>query len=168
MRRLTLNLGLRWEYNSPATDVQGLWRSAEWRNGLNSPPEYVPAQIRTMYKFYNPQKTQFMPRIGLAYRFTDDWVIRSGFGIYYNVHQLNNYSILNLNPPLSGSSNFANTISNGVLVPGSPVYNFTNPFGTPSPTSLTNANVLNTDNFQPYVAQWSFDIQRRLPWRYDV
>jgi hypothetical protein len=30
---------------------------------------------------------------------------------------------------------------------------------------LTNANVLNTDNFQPYVSQWSFDLQRRLPWR---
>ena len=105
-----------------------------------------------------------MPRIGLAYRLTDDWVIRSAFGIYYNVHQLNNYSILNLNPPLSGSSNFANTISNGVFVPGSTVYNFTNPFGTPSPTSLTNANVLTLDNFQPYVSQWSFDIQRRLPW----
>ena len=23
---------------------------------------------------------------------------------------------------------------------------------------------MNTDNFQPYVAQWSFDVQRRLPW----
>ena len=35
LRRLTLNLGFRWEYNSPATDVDGLWRSAEWRNGRN-------------------------------------------------------------------------------------------------------------------------------------
>lgn len=164
LRRLTLNLGLRWEYNSPATDVRGLWRSAEWRNGRNSPPEYVPADIRTVYQFYKPSKKQFMPRIGLAYRLTDDWVVRSAFGIYYNVHQLNNYSILNLNPPLSGSSNFANNISNSAFFPGSTVYNFTNPFGTPSPTSLTNANVLTLDNFQPYVSQWSFDIQRRLPW----
>lgn len=164
LRRLTLNLGLRWEYNTSATDVRGLWRSAEWRNGLNNPPEYVPAQIRTVYQFYKPQKDMFMPRLGLAYRLTDAWVVRAGFGIYYNVHQLNNYTILNLNPPLSGSTAFANTISNGVIVPGSTLYNFTNPFGTPSPTSLTNANVLNTDNFQPYVTQWSFDVQRRLPW----
>lgn len=164
LRRLTLNLGLRWEYNSAATDVRGLWRSAEWRNGRNNPPEFVPGDIRTVYQFYKPSKKQFMPRIGLAYRLTNDWVVRSAFGIYYNVHQLNNYSILNLNPPLSGSSNFANTILNGVFVPGATVYNFTNPFGTPSRTSLTNANVLTQDNFQPYVAQWSFDIQRRLPW----
>ncbi len=164
LRRLTLNLGLRWEYNSPATDVDGLWRSAEWRNGRTNSPQFVPDQIRTVYQFYNPSKKQFMPRIGLAYRLTDDWVIRSAFGIYYNVHQLNNYSILNLNPPLSGSINFANNISNGVFFPGSTVYNFTNPFGTPSATSLTNANVLTQDNFQPYVAQWSFDVQRKLPW----
>lgn len=163
-RRLTLNLGLRYEYNTAATDVQGLWRSSEWRNGLNNPPRFVPDQIRTVYQFYDPQKTQFMPRIGLAYRLTDDWVIRSGFGIYYNVHQLNNYSVLNLNPPLSGSSAFANTILNGALVPGTPVYGFTSPFGAPSATSLANVNALTRENYQPYVAQWSFDIQRRLPW----
>jgi hypothetical protein len=164
LRRLTLNLGIRWEYNSPATDVQGLWRSAEWRNGRGNPPQFVPDDIRTVYQFYKPSKKQFMPRVGLAYRLTDDWVVRSAFGIYYNVHQLNNYSILNLNPPLSGSSNFANNPVNGVFQPGTTVYNFTNPFGTPSRTSLTNANVLTLDNYQPYVSQWSFDVQRRLPW----
>ncbi len=165
VRRLTLNLGLRWEYNSPATDIRGLWRSAEWRQGLNNPPEFVPAQIRTVYQFYKPEKTQFMPRLGLAWRITEDWVLRSGFGIFYNVHQLNNYTILNLNPPLSGSSQFSNTARNGVLVPGTTVFSFSNPFGAVNPASPTNANVLNTDNFQPYVTQWSLDIQRRLPWR---
>lgn len=165
LRRLTVNLGLRWEYNGPAKDIQGLWRSAEWRNGLNNPLEYVPTQIRTVYDFYEPSKKQFMPRLGLAYRFTDDWVLRAGFGTYYNVHQLNNYSILNLNPPLSGSTAFANSVRNGAIDTASPVYSFTNPFGAVNNASLTNANVLNTDNFQPYVTQWSFDIQRRLPWQ---
>jgi hypothetical protein len=159
-RKLTLNLGLRWEYNSAATDIRGLWRSAELRGGQF---EFVPAQIRTVYQFYKPQRDMFMPRLGIAYRLSDNWVIRSGYGIYYNIHQLNNYTILNLNPPLSGSSNFANNVRNGALIPGSPVYNFTNPFGAANPTSAISANVLNTDNFQPYVNQWSFDIQRRLP-----
>lgn len=163
-RKLTINLGLRWEYNTAATDVQGLWRSLEWRNGLNSPPEFVPAKIRTPYNFYNPQKGMFMPRIGLAYRLTDDWVIRAGSGIYYNVHQLNNYTILNLNPPLSGSTNFANSIANGALInPAAGFFGFNNPFGARNPSSAISANALNTDNFQPVVYQWSFDVQRRLP-----
>jgi hypothetical protein len=163
LRRLTLNLGLRWEYNTAATDVRGLWRSAEWRNGLNNPLEFVPAEIRTVYQFYEPQKTQFMPRIGLAYRFTDDWVFRSGFGIYYNVHQLNNYTILNLNPPLSGSSLFANTIRNGVLVPGAPAYSFTNPFGTPNPASPTNSIRSATSETRRHISttQWSGTIRIR-------
>ena len=162
-KKLTLNLGLRWEYSTAAKDVRGLWRSAIWPNGLNKPLQFIPDQIRTVAEFYEPSKKQFMPRVGLAYRLTDSWVIRSGFGIYYNIHQLNNYTILNLNPPLSGSANFANNIANNALIPGSSVYSFANPFGATNPRSLVNANVLNTDNFQPYVAQWSFDIQRKLP-----
>ncbi len=162
-KKLTLNLGVRHEYNTAAKDVRGLWRSLEWRNGLNSPPEFFPAKIRDVYDFYKPQKNMFMPRIGLAYRPSESWVVRIGSGIYYNVHQLNNYTILNLNPPLSGSSNFSNDSRNNGLVNPASIFNFANPFGTVNPASAVSANVLNTDNFQPQVIQWSFDIQRRLP-----
>jgi len=161
-RKLTLNLGVRYEYNTAATDVQGLWRSAELRNGGWV---FVPPQIRTVYDFYSPQKNLIMPRIGLAYRANDKTVIRAGFGIFYNVHQLNNYSILNLNPPLSGSSSFTNNSTNQALTNPSNPYTFENPFGVVNPATIgTSANILNTDNFQPQVNQWSFDIQRQLPW----
>lgn len=162
-RKLTMNIGLRWEYNSPAIDVQGLWRSLEYTNGLNNSPSFVPDNIRTKYQFYEPQRTLVMPRLGLAYRPTERWVVRAGYGIYYNVHQLNNYTILNLNPPLSGSADFFNDARNNALVNPANPFTFTNPFGAVNPASPTNANVLNTDNFQPQVNQWSFDIQRRLP-----
>ncbi len=163
-RKLTLNLGLRYEYNSTATDVQGLWRSLSFRQAVNGIPVLVP-NIRTPYAFYEPQKTLFMPRVGFAYRATERWVVRGGYGIYFNVHQLNNYTILNLNPPLSGSSQFANVAVNGVLAAGRTPFTFANPFGAVNPTSPTNANALNPDNFQPRVDQWSFDLQRQLPWR---
>ncbi len=162
-RKLTLNLGLRWEYNTSAVDVDGLWRSLDFRHQVNGLPVLLPA-IRTQnYQFYTPEKKLFMPRVGFAYRATDKWVIRGGGGIYYNVHQLNNYTILNLNPPLSGSSAFVNTPVNGVLKPGTPVYSYQNPFGALSSTSTINANTLNPDNWEPRIMQWSFDIQRRLP-----
>lgn len=160
-RKLTVNIGVRYEYNSMARDVRGLWRSAEIKNGTYT---YVPGDIRTQYDFYTPQKDMFMPRIGLAYRASDAWVIRAGYGIYYNVHQLNNYTILNLNPPLSGSANFVNGASNFRLVNTTNPLTFANPFGVINRSSPVSANVLNKDNFQPMVNQWSFDIQRRLPW----
>src|SRR5215471_14473152 len=105
-QRLTVNVGVRYEYNSVATDVKGLWRSLDFKQEVNGIPTLVP-NIRTPYHFYDPEKRMFMPRIGLAYRLSEKTVVRTGYGIYYNVHQLNNYTILNLNPPLSGSAAFS-------------------------------------------------------------
>ena len=161
-RKLTINLGLRWEYNSSAVDITGLWRSLSFKDAVNGIPLLEPA-IRTPASFYDPEKKLFMPRIGIAYRATEKWVIRSGFGIYYNVHQLNNYTILNLNPPLSGSSAFAQTATNGMLSNTTNPLTYANPFGAVDNTRATNANALNPDNFEPRTTQWSFDIQRQLP-----
>jgi len=162
-QRLTVNLGLRYEYNTVATDVKGLWRSLDFTKEVNGIPTLVP-NIRTPYHFYDPEKKMFQPRIGLAYRLSEKTVIRTGYGIYYNVHQLNNYTILNLNPPLSGSAAFSNTASNGVITDANPITS-QNPFGALSPTSLINANTLNRHDYEPRLHQWSFGVQRQLPWQ---
>jgi hypothetical protein len=166
--KLTVNYGLRWEYNTPAVDIDGLWRSMVFTPLANGLPDGTPVlvpDIGTEYEFYKSQKTQFMPRAGLAYRPTDDWVVRAGGGIYYNVHQLNNFTILNLNPPKSGSASFNNASSGGKVTnaAGQPVLTYAAPFGAVSATSATGVNALSPDNFQPYVSQWSLDVQRRLP-----
>ena len=162
-QKLTVSLGLRYEYNSVATDIRGLWRSLSFRTTEQGLPVLLPA-IGTPYHFYDPEKKLFMPRLGLAFRATEKTVVRAGYGIYYNVHQLNNYTILNLNPPLSGSSAFSNTASNGVLSAGRTPLTSAQPFGTVNQTTPTNANALNPDDYQPRINQWSFDIQRQLPW----
>ncbi|MBA3442964.1 MAG: TonB-dependent receptor, partial [Pyrinomonadaceae bacterium] len=74
-RKLTMNLGLRYEYNTVATDILGLWRSLSFTDTVNGLPTLVP-DVGTPYGFYKPQKNVLMPRLGLAYRPTDDWVIR--------------------------------------------------------------------------------------------
>jgi Carboxypeptidase regulatory-like domain/TonB dependent receptor-like, beta-barrel len=161
-RKLTLNLGLRYEYNSVATDVRGLWRSLSLDTLTNGLPTLVP-EIGTPFEFYEPQRNLFMPRIGIAYRATDDWVFRLGGGIYYNVHQLNNFSILNLNPPKSGTSTFSQTATGGKINPNQPILTLAAPFGTVNRAGATGLIALNPDNFQPYTSQWSLDVQRRLP-----
>lgn len=163
VRRVTLILGLRYEYNSAATDVFGLWRSLSFRDSVNGVPAFVP-DTRRPYAFYRPERTLFMPRLGIAWRFADQWVLRSGFGIFYNVHQLNNYTTLSLNPPFSGSSQFSQAADNGVLTAGRTPLTFAAPFGTGGAAN-TNANALNPDNFQPRLSQWSADVQRQLPYR---
>ena len=163
-RKLTVNLGLRYEFNTPAIDTKGLWRSLSFKNQVNGVPTVIPA-IGTPLEFYGAQKRIFMPRLGLAYRLSDKWVVRSGFGIYYNVHQLNNYTILNLNPPKSGTANFTNSSTGGRITNTAtqPVLTFAAPFGVVSPTLATGINALDPENYQPYVTQWSLDVQRRLP-----
>ncbi|HYM13257.1 MAG TPA: TonB-dependent receptor, partial [Bryobacterales bacterium] len=160
-QRLTLNLGLRYEYNTVVTDIRGLWRSLSFAHAVNGIPLLEP-NIRAPFAFYNPEKKLFQPRVGLAYRLSEKTVIRTGAGIFYNIHQLNNYTILNLNPPLSGSVPFVNTASNGVVKNANPI-TFAEPFGVLSPTSVINANTLNPDDFEPRVLQWSLGIQRQLP-----
>ncbi len=163
-RKLTLNIGLRWEYNTAAVDIKGLWRSLSLTERTNGLPTLIP-NIGTEYAFYKPSKKQFLPRLGIAYRPTDNWVLRAGFGIYYNVHQLNNYTILNLNPPKSGTANFANSATGGRITNAAnqPILTFAAPFGVVSQTSATGINALDPLNNQPYVSQWSLDVQRRLP-----
>jgi hypothetical protein len=160
-QRLTINVGLRYEYNTAAVDVRGLWRSLSFTHLENGYPTLVP-NIRAPYAFYNPDKKLFQPRLGLAYRVSEKTVIRTGGGIFYNLHQLNNYTILNLNPPLSGSVAFSNTASNGVITNANPI-SFANPFGVLSPTSIINANTLNPNDYEPRILQWSFGVQRQLP-----
>jgi hypothetical protein len=163
-QRLTVNIGVRYEYNSMAKDIRGLWRTLDFSNKVDGFPTLAPI-IRNQFNFYDPQKTIFMPRLGLAYRLSEKTVLRSGFGIYYNVHQLNNYTVLNLNPPLSGSSSFSSGADvTGKLLLATPL-TFAQPFGVVNSTSAINANTLDHTNLEPYVTQWSLDVQRQLPGR---
>ena len=57
---------------------------------------------------YDISRRQFMPRLGVVYRFSDTTVLRIGAGNFYSPQQTNNFNILGLNPPFSGSTVFNN------------------------------------------------------------
>jgi hypothetical protein len=79
--KLTLNLGLRYEYYPLMTREQrGLERLdySTWEvllGGVGSEPRDVGIKV---------SKTLFAPRLGVAYRINDATVFRSGYGITYN------------------------------------------------------------------------------------
>jgi carboxypeptidase family protein/TonB-dependent receptor-like protein len=91
--KLTLNLGLRWEYGSPYS---------EWKNYISNfdPVNQVvdtispgavagngimPVTGSGVYgkTLVNPDLHDFMPRVGFAFAITPDTVIRGGFGTGY-------------------------------------------------------------------------------------
>ncbi|MCC6294416.1 MAG: TonB-dependent receptor [Bryobacterales bacterium] len=104
-QRLTLNLGLRYEYESPMIDPQNrlsryldLGSPIPGLTGANTPT--LPANVlglRTAQPIYNgawiftddqnrgswnAQRALFMPRAGLAYRLNDQTAIRFGYARY--------------------------------------------------------------------------------------
>ncbi len=71
--RLTLNLGARYTLNFPSTEVHN--QGAVFN--LNTQVLDFPHTAREL------ECCDFGPRVGLAYRIADSWVVRSGYGIVW-------------------------------------------------------------------------------------
>jgi hypothetical protein len=115
--RLTLNLGLRWEYNGvPYEKYDRLSVYDFAQNRL------VRVGTDGVERPYKRDFSNFGPRVGFAY---DPFgggktVVRGGFGIYYDQPVTNLVSNLGSNPPFSASVNNTSNI------------NLTNPFAAPA------------------------------------
>ncbi|MCI0720060.1 MAG: TonB-dependent receptor, partial [Acidobacteria bacterium] len=130
---LTLNLGLRWEYQSPFTEKQGrLFNFVFGPNGL------VDGKVISVERLYDPDRNNFAPRLGFAWqpkfrflgrRFSDErTVIRGGFGISYDRLFGNLFNNARFNPPLSAGGV---SLCCGTAIdpdhPGQIVYGFASP-----------------------------------------
>jgi outer membrane receptor protein involved in Fe transport len=79
--KLTLSLGLRWDYFTPVTPGKpgGL---AVWDPSTGNILLAGLGQVSNSANIYTP-KTDFAPRIGVAYTLTNKTVLRAGFGTSY-------------------------------------------------------------------------------------
>ncbi len=91
--KLTLNLGLRWEYGSPYSEEHNNLSNfvPETASMLTLTPGYTQSQFISPYSgsgvygktLVNPALGDFAPRVGFAYGITPSMVIRGGFGTSY-------------------------------------------------------------------------------------
>ena len=107
---LTVNLGVRWEYQSPLTETQG--RLTNYEFGPNGVQD---GRVVAVDKLYDSDLNNFGPRIGFAWspRFTngmfkdllseDKLVIRGGFGIFYDRLFTNLFNNARFNTPFSAA-----------------------------------------------------------------
>ena len=166
--RLTINFGLRWDWYGHVTDPTGRIRSLSFSpdqartiNGLFT-PLLVPDPF-VVAKLYDINWKQFMPRLGLTYRIGDTFVVRTGAGHFYSPQQTNNFNILALNPPFSGSTVFQNDRTR-------PTATIDNPFaGSPAgagPAALVVLGHLKPDrnNRSGYlnndIWQWTLELEK--------
>ncbi len=177
--RLTLNLGLRWDYESPATErYDRMVQSLDFNAASPIAAQATGLNLKGAVQFANvggaprgsfvPDKNNFAPRAGFAYRIGDKTVIRGGYGLYV----LGQFAT-GVPQGYSQRTNAITTIDNLT-----PAVNITNAFTNQAGGRLLSA-VGNSEgaasflgqrldvNWQqrplPYSHQYSFDIQRELP-----
>jgi hypothetical protein len=160
---LTLNIGIRWEYGSPQTELQGrlvnLDTSGDFTavapvtgmspNGTLTQQSYPGSLVR-------PDRNNFAPRVSFAWRplAASSMIVRGSYGIYYDTSVYGPIAAaMSQQAPLSHSFRVSNT-------PETPL-TLANGFGgaeTATPTFGIDPN------FRIGYAQiWLFSVQRDLP-----
>jgi hypothetical protein len=117
---------------------------------------YLPGNT-VRHGIWDPDFNNFAPRFGMAWRpFGDRMVIRSGFGIFYENTNGNEFQFTGLLPPFYG----INTLISRTDIPS-----FTMSDMFPDVRTLTSLpapfSVFRRDR-TPYTMQWNFNIQQRL------
>jgi hypothetical protein len=179
-RKLTLNLGVRWDLNSPWTERYNrlsffnpnVPNPIAQQGGLNyngaiglvdTPADPSRHNILTNYH-------EFAPRIGLAFQLASKTVLRTGYGIFWVPNDDNYGALPSQDIVNTATTPYLATINNGIT----PAGNFSNPFplGIIQPPgrnpsyqqSLFGQNVSAPllNNPFGYAQQWNFDIQQQL------
>jgi hypothetical protein len=179
-KKLTVDIGLRWEMYPPATSRF----PGQFSNFIPSNNTLVVAGVGG-----NPDNggltnhlSYLAPRLGVAYRLTEKTVIRSGIGVSYTPFQDNTY--LTYNYPSKGNIGAVQGAS--VYTPG--IYNgsllsFESGLPAPAPQPIPSNGIYSvaalgqngtsefyfpTNYKNPHVIGWNFSIQQALPWHFTL
>jgi hypothetical protein len=170
-RKLTISYGLRWDYNSPISEVQN--KISSFQPGLPNPGAggrlgalaFIgdgPGRIGG--DFQDKWLRGFGPRLGLAYQANAKTVIRASAGVYYA------NSGNTVNPAIAGFSNTPSFTSGDGYTP---LYyldtgTFPQSFSRPpviDPSFLNGQSITfipRTGTRLPQTINWSFGIQREI------
>jgi len=133
---LTLNLGVRWEYDQPIYEVNNKMANL---NLTTAQIEYAGVNGASR-ALYNADYGQVQPRFGFAYQPNQRWVIRGGYGITSYLEGMGANLRLTQNPPFhtdfeeQGQSPI---ISGGVVQSKGNYYLASNGFPTTTPPTTT-------------------------------
>jgi hypothetical protein len=163
-KNFTLNLGLRWDMSSPFWDHHNRMSNFIMEPGPDFNTFVLAGsrgdsiEDRAMVKFY---KTDFAPRVGLAWRLPHKVVIRSSYGKFNSGTTL--FGIngrISFNPPFNESY----TYSSDQVTPL-----FTLAQGFPTSALQPTINQINRQviSYDPkmhngYMQQWTFNVQKEL------
>ena len=185
-RNLTINLGFRWDYETPIWERYNRQVRGFAFDTPNPLQQQVPSLVLNGGLLYAGDKGEnrlafnrsfknFQPRVGVAWNIKEKWVIRGGYGIFFLGQ--------NATGPATGFSRPTSLVAstdNNLT----PAVDLNNPFPQSLfPTGLLqpigNSQGLATNLGQsisaqyldrplPYSQQFSFGFQRALPWQWTI
>jgi hypothetical protein len=169
--RLTLNLGMRWEYSGIPTEANGLVGTIDQAASLSTSYTSSNLTVKKGGQWYNNDYNNFAPRAGLAWDVQGNGktAIRASIGMFYDRMIGATISAVDGATPGFGQDVFVYPNANGTDVragdgipstpqPPAPVLTLPN-------TRSTTIDVFNPNLRTPYVVQYNVNVQRELPLR---
>lgn len=163
--KLTMNLGLRYEYNSPPVprDKPDQYADVDFPSGQTlwastNPETGQPANVRP--SILEPDRNNFAPRFGFAYQMDPKTVIRGGAGVFYTSTVFQEAGDLADNPPFVLAQ--AISVNTSPSSPSVDLQHIT--FGSTSeglPTTLT-CYCTNRKERTGYSTQWNLGVQQEI------
>ncbi len=157
---LTIQLGLRYEYQGPFTEANNHIVNLDVAPNFTAAIPVQPGQTGPTSGVFpasliHPDRNNYAPRIGLAWKPAKLTVVRAGYGVNYNLAQygavIQNFAF---QPP------FAATATN--VATAASFLNLSNAFPAVAPGTVTNNFAIDPNYRLGYVQVWNVDVQREL------
>jgi outer membrane receptor protein involved in Fe transport len=160
-RKLTMNYGLRYDYSTWPYEASGQFTNLNTATGQL----ITPANSPYGQGLIQPDKNNFGPRLGLAYQVSDQWVVRAGYGHFYQLFErIGSEDAMSLNLPwlvnnVVSTSSKATPVNNMRIQSG---FNLSlNPNAVAPQTVRLRA--INPQSVMPSIDQWNLGLQHMLP-----
>ena len=162
----SFNLGLRYEYVSPFSEANNQLVNLDLNSTITAAAQVFPGGVGPYTGGFpitvvEPDRNNFAPRVGFAWRASKGTVVRGGYGINYNTGEYGSIvQNLAFQPPFATTQTNASTIV-PTAPPGSELLTLENGFPS-SPASVTNNFAVDKNYKLGYVQIWNLNIQREL------
>lgn len=150
-RHLTINAGVRYEYNTPSTDPTDRMSVFDAARGqlFNVGTNGITASG------YHPDANNFAPRIGFAWSPDSKLVVRGGYGMFYDSSMAVVNTALYFNPPYFTIRIFFPTATS--------LLTLANPFPkTGGITPAASLSSISPDLTTGYLQHWNLNVQRQV------
>jgi hypothetical protein len=182
--KLTINLGLRYEWSTPYTERQDHIQFSDFSgdSGIAVPID-VPGLVNTTGNLLGTtvfagsgmrnapvDRNNWAPRIGFAYAVNPNTVVRGGAGVYYGLNVATNFQFPgtafgNASPIRFTKDNFQsqfatldNPFPDGLSLPQDQTYGALALWGLPNNNSLDTSEARNAE-----IYQWNLGVQHMFP-----